>query len=275
MSKNWFNQKETVPLAQSVNEIEIRFKVIYLLNTFYIGIYVGGKELNIAAIIDKNKKKELDLDLDNLAKMAVFKRETTNAPTVGNLYEHEGKGWFDASVPVQNFGVDTWYRLNVQLQGTNLHMKFWQEDSPNNGGTQTYAVTALPSQKTIGVISSGAAIEYQFIKPTVPVKAITELRPPTGLCKTLPDKPCTDSSDKTNIIPLSSEISREADAGELLAYKLTPPVGQFNPAAVTKDQILKSHFIYTTQATKLLKNGANFNDDYIVMCTKQFRFFNQ
>jgi len=265
MSKNWFNQKETIPLSKSVNEIEIRFKPIYLLNTFYIGIYCGGKELNIAALTDKNKSPDLDLDLDHLAKMAVLKRETINKPITINAYEHEGKGWLKETVPVNNFSMNSWYYLNVRLNGTTLQIKFWSEDAPSNVATQSYSVTALPSQKTIGVISSGAAIEYQFIKPIITVKPIPELRPANGYCKSLPTA-CL-SPDDQNITKIITEIAREAEARKLLSYKLTPTVGQFNPKAVTKDQILKGHFIYNTQATHL-KNSTNTTiNDYIVMGT--------
>lgn len=266
LSKNWFNQKETIPLTKSVNEIEIRFKAIYLLNTFYIGIYIGGKELNIAALTDPKKSPDLDLDLDHLAKMAVFTRPTINNPVNVKTYEHEGKGWFKESMPVNNFGVNTWYHLNAQLNGTTLQVKFWSEDTPNQVATQTYNVTALSSQKTIGVISSGAAIEYQCIKPTIPVKPIPELRPPTGFCTILP-KPCSTSPDDTNISTITSEVKREADARVPLNYQLNPPVGPFNPKAVSKDQILRSHFIYNTQATKLTNSAGNVIDDYIVMCS--------
>ncbi len=266
MSKNWFNQKETIPMAQSVNEIEIRFKAIYLLNSFYIGIYIGGKELNIAALTDKNKSPDLDLDLDHLAKMAVFKREMINEPISVNAYEHEGKGWFKESMPANNFAVNTWYYLNARLNGTTLQVKFWSEDAPTQVTTQSYAVTALPSQKTIGVISSGAAIEYQINKPTIPVKPIPALRPAHGYCKSLPTA-CSTSPDDANIITITPTIQREAAARKLLSYQLNPSVGSFNPKAVTKDQILKGHFIYNTQATNLKNNAENTIDDYIVMCT--------
>ncbi len=265
LSKNWFNQKETVPLASSVNEVEIRFKAIYLLNTFYIGIYIGGKVLDIAAITskDKSKKANLDLDLDHLAKMAVFKREEITKPVVGCLYEHEGKGWFNETMPLQQFTVDTWYRINVQLQGTNLTMKLWPENNPNAAQTQTYPITALAQQKMIGVISSGAAIEYQIKKPAITVQAMPTIRPTKGICPTLSsDKPCLDDS---NVISLSVEKTREQTARDQLGYKLNPTLGNFNPQAVSKDQILKNHFMYTSQATNLA--NAVSAQDYVAMCT--------
>ncbi|MEX0940310.1 MAG: hypothetical protein WDZ41_03045 [Candidatus Babeliales bacterium] len=240
--KFWFNQKETVVLDQETNEVEIRWQAIYVLNSFHIGLYFGGESIDISQII---KTKKAPIDPGYLAKMLVYKKENKNQPISLGLYEHEGKGWVAENISGPSFNVGNWYRMKMQLNNTQLKLKVWQEgnDEPD---WQTFNV-AKTTQKTVGIISSGASIQYQILNPKVPIDAIPQLRQP---------------------ITWSTEQERAIQARKILEQKINPIIGTFNLQATDKIQILKGQFIYTTRATNLKDDQNNSIDDYVILGTQ-------
>jgi len=268
-TKNWFNQKEIAILDQPVNEVEIRFQAIYLLNSFYLGLYFGGQDIDLAVIKKTNKAP---LDLSQLAKMAVYKREEAEKPVTFGVYEHEspkGDGWLTPSLNAPKFELGEWYRIRMILQGTSLQVKVWKESDEGSAASQSYQVSVTPSQKIIGVISSGASVEYQFIKPEnkIAITANTTLRPKTSRCSI----PCsfTKNGELAQTEPLQLEKDREKDARATLDYLMSPNIqganGVTNLNAVSKMQILREHYIYMTEKTKLTLDGKVIQD-YVVPC---------
>jgi hypothetical protein len=255
-TKNWFNQKEIVILNNDVSEVEIRFKGIYLLNSFYIGLYYGGELVDVEVI---KKTQQAPIDFGHLAKMAVFKKEDAQHPVTFGVYEHEGKGWLTDSLESPQFKLGEWYHIKMQLNGTNLSVKVWTEPNEEPSQASTFTVSASPSQKMIGVISSGASVEYQFINPTVAITANPALRPETKRCAL----PCDFKNPTWQT--LITEKYRENIARSQLNYLMAPTVGNIAVNAVGKMQILRGQYIYTTKATNLVIGGSVV-DDYVVTC---------
>lgn len=267
--KNWFNQKEVIILDKPVNEVEIRFQAIYLLNSFYIGLYFGGQDINLSEI-KNSKSPKAPIDLGQFAKMAVYKKEEAERPVTFGVYEHEspkGDGWLMQSMNSPKFQLGTWYHIKMILQGNTLQVKVWQEPNAEPGTAQSFSVSPT-SQKVIGVISSGASIEYQFIKPQVTVTPNSAMRPKDQFGN---QNRCTIPCDKfKESVPLQIEKEREKTARVNLDYLMSPslqgPSGNTtNLTAVNKTQILRGHYIYTTEKTKLNIDG-KVVEDYVVPC---------
>ncbi len=242
MHKFWFNQRETMPLDQETNMVEIRFQTIYALNMFNIGIYFGGEPVDVATIV---KEKKANIDAGHLAKILVFNKETKDAPVALKVYEHEGQGWFSQQPNGPAFEIGTWYHMKMQLNDTNLQVSIWKEGD-QEPSPQSYTVQKTP-QKTIGVISSGASIQYEVITPKIPINAISALRPS---------------------LVQPTEQEREVQARQLLQIKEHPTVGSFKLDTTNRFQTLKGQFIYKTQATGLKDEKNQMIDDYVVLGTK-------
>ena len=169
--KFWFNQKETMPLASDVSQVEVRWQAIYILNSFHIGLYFGGQPIDVKKIRDT---KKADIDAGHLAKVMVYKKDDKNKPVTLNLYEHEGQGWFNQTINGPTFQAGTWYRMKMQLNGTNLQVKVWKEGD-TEPSWQSFTVAKTP-QKTIGMVSSGASIQYQIINPKIDITQVPKRR---------------------------------------------------------------------------------------------------
>lgn len=267
-TKNWFNQKEVAILDNPVNEVEIKFKGIYLLNSFHIGLYFGGEDINLN---DIKKNQKAPLDLGHLAKMAVFKKEDKDHPVTFGVYEHEGKGWLSQSLESPPFMLGEWYHIKMVLSGTNLSVKVWNEANQEPSGASSFQVSVSPSQKIIGVISSGASIEYQFVTPKIPAIPMNgqnsafdatkrpKLRPEDQRC----GLPC--DFKNPSWVDLLTEKYRESIARPSLDYVMSPTVSNIPLNAVGKMQVLRGQYIYTTKATNLVVGGKAV-DDYVVLC---------
>ncbi len=239
--KFWFNQKETIVLDNAVSEVEVRWQALYVLNEFYIGLYFGGIPVDVEAI---KKTGKANINSAHLAKMVVYKKEEKDSPVMLNFYEHEGLGWLNPPLKGPQFDVGTWYRMNMQLQGTKLIVRVWKEGDEKPGG-QEIAVSET-SGKTIGIISAGASIEYDVVTPALAIKEVPAVRKSLGLL---------------------DEQEREIAARTNLAALTNPSLGTIPLQAVSIVQILKGQYIYTTQKTGL--HGANGQpmDDYVVLGT--------
>ena len=254
-TKNWFNQKETAILATDVTEVEVRIKPLYILSSFHIGLYFGGEFIDIDAV---QKTKKAPIDFGHLAKMAVFKKEDANKSVTFGIYEHEGKGWLADSVTAPTLQLGQWYHIKMRLSGTSLSVKVWEEPQSEPMDGFSYVVTISPSQKVIGVISSGASVEYQFITPSITPEPIPAVRPDDQHC-VLPCIP------PVTWQPIAIERDREKIAREQMDYLMTPHPGI---TIVDKNNILRGQYLYTTEATNLVVNGKQVAD-YVVMCNMQ------
>ncbi len=238
--KFWFNQKETIPLAQDTPTVEIKWRALYTLNSFSIGVYFGGDIIDLDAI---RKSGSAPLDVSHLAKMLVYKKDNKDQPTTLNLYEHEGSGWF-AQPTGPDFAIGQWYHMRLQLSNNSLSVQIWKEGT-TPPAPQTFTV-APTKQRTVGVISSGASIEYQIITPQVPLKIIPKLRPSGGL-------------------GIPTEKQREIDARKQMQQLTNPVIGSFNLQSINKPAILRGHYIYTTNGTGLVDAQKKSITDYVTL----------
>lgn len=247
--KFWFLQKETIISDKQLQDIEVRFKAISLLDIFYIGLYCGGSPIDLKAIVKNGKA---DLDAAHLAKMCVFKREQLQGPINFDVYEHEGKGWYTGTIPTiptPKLVTGTWYRIKINLQDTTLRVKVYQEGS-SEPDWQTFTV-AKTDQSTCGMISSGAAIEYQMIKPEPIITKISDkLRP---------------KIERT--VALQETFDRSTLHQTMYPQTLYPSTTNvFKLAALDKTEILKGNYMYTTQETKLAQELPQLKEDYVLVC---------
>jgi hypothetical protein len=244
IEKFWFNQKETIPLATAPQEVEIRFKGVYVLDSYYIGLYFGGQPFDIQTIIDTNKAP---VDPAFHAKMLVYNKLSSNAPTSCGLYEHEGKGWLSQNLSAPTFTPGEWYRMKMQLNGNLLNVKVWK-DSDNEPSGQPFQVTIDKDNlelKTIGIISSGAAVEYQIITPQITIKTNSTVRPAAT----------------------SFEQTREVTARQSMNRLESPLISSSLPLqALDLTTLVKGLYIYTTKVTGLTDQNGNPINDYVLLC---------
>lgn len=237
--KFWFNQKETLILDKKTDEVEIAWQALYTLNQFYIGLYFGGESIDLSSI---KKTGSAPLNSAHLAKMLVYTKKDRDSVARLQLYEHEGKGWFDIDIKGPSFVVGSWYHMSMRLEGNNLIIWVWKEGEQRPAGQQF--IVKQTEQKTIGIISAGASIEYKIINPLPEIQAVDTVRKP---------------------LPLISEKDREFIAQKNLKNLTNPVIGNFSLKASSLPQILRGHYIYGTELTKMRDTKNNLIDDYIVL----------
>jgi hypothetical protein len=240
----WFKQKVTQDLANPVPElsVDIRVQAIYVLSAFYLGLSLGGHPLDKNTILNEQRA---DIARDHLAKMLVFKRTEAQGAITFGVYEHEGQGWITQTLTSPPFDIGVWYRIKATLAGTTLRVKVWQEGQ-REPDWSTFTV-AQTGQQTIGVIFSGASIEWEMLQP----------------------------SDKNTVKPLPAlykpyrgpvEKDREASAQKNLSDLSSYTFGSHKLDAVGIPEILKNQFIYTTKDTHIAQETANKNTrDYVIL----------
>lgn len=245
--KFWFNQKTVKFLKQSPTtplDVEVRLQAIYVLDTFYIGLYLGGTATDQAEI---QKTGRAPLNTAHMAKMAVYKKEHAQDPVSFDIYEHESSiftnGWAGQSCDAPDFSVGTWYRIKAQLQGSTLKIKIFQENQKEPGWT-TLTVTPT-NQQTIGVIFSGASVEFDLIKPHEEAAEIPALRPP---------------------YTESDEAEREKAIIQQKRALASPAFGTF-VLSTESDSLLRDQYIYNSTSTNI-KGATGSITDYLVFATR-------
>ena len=175
----------------------------------------------------------------HLAKMIVYKREGKDQPVTLGLYEHEGSGWL-AQLNGPEFEVGQWYHMRMSISDKTAQVQIWKEgDAPS--APQSFTVSPTP-QQTLGVISSGASIEYRIVTPDLSTQIVPQLRP-------------------SNNLGLPTEKDREIAAQKQLQTLNYPKIGSFNLEPVNKALILKGLYLYRS-------NGIDQNKlakDYLVL----------
>ncbi|MGB8467710.1 MAG: hypothetical protein WCE21_01785 [Candidatus Babeliales bacterium] len=224
--KFWFNQKETVIMAEPFEEVEVRFKGILVLKNFIVGLYLGGHTLDTAAI---RKTKTADIDHAHLAKMIVYRLSDLERQPAVKVYEHEGRGWLDQP-PGPLFTCGVWYRIKAHLTDNRLQYKLFKEGD-SEPDWQTVAVQKT-ERKMLGFISSGASVEYQFITPTIAIERVEKVRPP---------------------VTWPTEEAREQASEQALNELLNPTIGSYQLRGAKQD-MLKGNFVYSP-VTDALKNS--------------------
>lgn len=241
----WFKQNTLKQFNKPADQeltIEVRLRAIYVLSSFYLGLLIGGNPLDINKII---KEQRADIARDHLAKMLIFKRAQTQDPTTFGVYEHEGLGWITNAMASPPFDVGQWYHIKAHLSGTILQVKVWKDgDEEPSWSTFTISKTG---QQTIGVIFSGASLEWEMLTP-----------PDSDNLQPLPAlyKPYKGPIEKTRGITAQKDFSA----------LISPTFGSYNLAAIGISELLKNQFIYTTSATTIAQETNNaITKDYAIL----------
>jgi len=236
--KLWFNQRAITTINQPAStplDIEIQFRIIYNLTTdFHVGLYLGGNYYDYSSPDYLQKIQETDtIDLDDahLAKMFVLMREgDATTPSIG-VYENEGKEWITKKpLNATLFNNAAIYCMSAKLDKNKLTVAFWRQDKPTAKFSSTVTVTPC-DQRTFGLIFSGAAIEWNVVKPAMPVTANNQVR--TAL----------------NNPP---EATREATARAAWAALKNPTFGSIKLSSLGKKYLIQGQYLYTTSDTKLV-----------------------
>jgi len=251
--KSWFNQRAVAHVKQAPTAplfVEIKFRVIYnLTSDFYIGLYLGGKYYDYYSpeyLADIQNTGGIHLDDAHLAKMFVLKRENNEkTPSLG-IYENEGKGWItQKTIDQKILNNSSIYHMSATLNKNKLTVAFWPENNPSAKWSSTVLVT--PSdQRTFGIIFSGAAIEWDVIKPTMPIQQNSNVR--TAL----------------NNLP---ETNRERAAKKLWETLKNPTFGSMKLTSIGTKYLIQGQYLYTTQDTKLTDKNNNFISDTLAFAT--------
>ncbi len=254
-SKFWFIQQETYPLAAPTSNVEVRLRAIYVLTTYHIGVYFGGKPYDIESI---KKNKVAPINAGHLAKMLVFRKIDAQKPAILGVYQHEArsrdesKNWlYQATDGKPEFQVGAWYHMKMNMSNpTTLQFKVWKEGGAEPDWQQVSVKKQPDLLTTIGVISSGASVEYQILTPIPKISIVKDAK-----------------GEPVRSKPLATEKNREVGA-QLTIQKLSQPiVGDFKLLQIAdKIALLKSQFIYTTQETKLIDKNNKPTNDYVLIC---------
>lgn len=215
------------------------------------------------------------LDFDKHAKCCVmYKGMNQSAPLLG-VYEHEGKGWLTTNQNAVPYERGAWYRMTAQLaqQSTTqsvLTVWCWKEDIPNMSyqnarskwSYQTPVTKATPMPTTdatisapsyagsFGVITSGAAVEYQILSPTQQVTATA--------ARTASNAQVANDLQSNGITPV--EQTRERTWQQQYQENFNPMFGSKPLIPASQAEIKAGVYIYTTYATNLPGNAL----DYVV-----------
>ena len=253
--KFWFNQKMIQDLQKSDDsslEVELVWQAIYVLDTFYIGLYLGGKPIDLQQL---NKTHKATIDSANLAKMLVYKKENPKSKAQFGLYEHESKnpqfknnGWYSDRLTVPPFEVGTWYHMKAKLDNQQLLFKVWAGEDKKEPSEWISVTVSKTIQRTIGFIYSGASVQFDFIKPQDAIQVIPAIR--GGYSG-------QDETDR-EIQSKTSRLSLE-----------NPPFGIFKLNSIGANYVANNQCIYVTQGTKLADTTGKALDDYVLFATSR------
>jgi hypothetical protein len=270
----WFLQNVTKNVSRSTTRFEIRFRPLYLLDHFYIGVGIGGIPLNTRQIQDSGLA---NLDQYYHAKMLVFHKDNaTGAATNLGLYEHESPhsktGWLTTNPwKEKQLTPGNWYHLKIELPtaGTNLSFTAWKEAEPTVLSTGTVSVTKLedhdfvqnrsvcPAQsgqstpfdvQQLMVIFSGASLEWNIVNPQEKYQSLQTKDDQATFTNMGTEKTTTHNSNEYKtyakmVIPFSEDIGLE--------------LASFYDA-------IKGYYVYRTNKTTTIAGKGNILD-YLIL----------
>jgi hypothetical protein len=272
----WFLQSISKDSSQSPTSqvvFEIRLRPIYLLNSFYVGIAIGGIPLDPDEL---STTQQANIDRYNLAKMIVFKKETSSSPVTIGVYEHETPistatdGWL-SSTTAPAFNLGAWYHIRGTLNGNTLQVQVWPETTKTTPTPSSVTVTPLPTKVyapdgvtqipvnavPLSVITSGASIEFDIVTPAQTKNLAPQCTSSGGSTScSYPSRSNANYSSAPG--PAQTEAGREATINTTYKKNIAPTFGSFTDlAAASPYEIIKGHYIYTTSKT-------NSETDYVV-----------
>ncbi|MBT3456338.1 hypothetical protein HN446_04695, partial [bacterium] len=249
-AKFWFLQRAVKEFDKPINEVEIAWRPIQLLNEHNIGVMVGGTPIGKQQVLQTHKG---NLNTGQLSKILTYTRSSFDLKAKIGLYEHESElktfnnGWYSgisqSNVPILNIGH--WYHMKIILNGTNLSASLWDEKNPGTKWTSGEIKVSETDQTNLGIVYSGAAIEFKIIS--------------------LNNKPYT---QKPTIVRKNMgyrvESTREKIAKAQLDIMLNPSTNKISLNSLGRYSIIKKQFIYTTNSTNLLPVNGTPETDYVI-----------
>lgn len=212
-------------------------------------------------------------DFDKHSKSFVMYKGMDNSAPILGIYEHEGQGWITTNQTALAYERGAWYRMTAQLvpQSTSqsvFTVWCWKEEIPgmsyqDASAKWTYQANVtkadpLPNASTstapyagsFGVITSGAAVEYQILSPTQTIAATQS--------RTAINTQVANDLQNNGVTPL--EQTREQNWQKSYQENFNPIFGSKPLTPASTSEIKAGVYIYTTYATGLAGNAA----DYVV-----------
>lgn len=259
--KLWFNQKVVALDNVSADNVAkkptdplhvtITMEIIYMVNaSFYTGLYLGGNYYDYTSpqyLAELRKSNNFDIDAAHLAKMVVLFRDSAKAPLQLGIYEHEGKNWILREPLPSSMQLDRSHRytIDARLNEDSLSVAITADNNTATSYTKTIRVTKLDNQRAYGVISSGAAIQWNQTTPQPHIQI------------------------KLPIFDKITEISREKKSKIARAKAINPKFGSIKLQTIAPQAIMLGQYLYTTVDTNLQKLVPINGTDYVVFATNQ------
>jgi|GEM_PF-2600309 len=269
-------KKPTDPLT-----VKIDLQFLYVLaSEFHVGIYMGGHYhdyfspqylaqllnttpaniqsafQNLQNALEKQTSTTaylnpsvIDLNETMLAKMVVIYRDSATDTIKLGVYEHLGSpDWLlQIDIPsAAQLDQQHTYSLQATLNQDSLTVSLFVDNNPAPIIDQTVTVTPIANQRMYGVISSGAAIQWNQLSPQSK-KTINSTARPTQ-----------------NTTP---EIQREKQAKVELADALQPTFGAIPLTPISKQAVLFGQYVYASTKTDLQKIDPKNPADFLLFGT--------
>jgi hypothetical protein len=270
----WFLQNITKNVSRSTKSVEIRFRPLYILDHFYMGVGIGGIPVNTRQIQDSGLA---NLDQYYHAKMVVFHKDnTTGTKTNLGVYEHESPiaktGWLTTNPwKESSLNPGSWYRLRIELpeNSSMLNFKAWKESDQKIVNSGNVNVTKLenrdfvqnrsvcPAQsgssapfdvQQIMIIFSGASMEWHIVDPQEEYQSLQ-----------------TEADQKT-FINMGTEKTITQNNNQYRAYAkmVSPLTADLGLELASLFDAMKGCYIYRTNRTTALAGKENILD-YLIL----------
>jgi hypothetical protein len=213
----------------------------------------------------------IDNAANSIPKLGIYQHEATEQTAAAN------NGWVQSNIGTLSFKRGTWYRMQATVTGTQLTVNFWEiadeQTARNASAKDSVPSSAVTTTKTIeqatvpqdvltlsaskyfggsmGVITSGAAVEYIVVQPTRVLSV--NLQGTTSQLTTL-TKPIENSSRVTANTKLSqipgmneTEAERSLNWQKELTSQMVLKFGNLTLTALDQESLIRSEFIYQTK----------------------------
>lgn len=277
-STNNLPKKPTDPLS-----VKINLQFLYTLESeFHVGIYMGGNYhdyfsssylarllnttpaniqsafANLQQLLGQTPQPStaqylnpsaIDLNEPYLAKMLVLYRNSANDPIKIGVYEHMGaQEWLLQQVlPITaQLSDQHTYTLQATLNGDSLNVALYVDSSSTPTVQEIIKVTPIANQRSYGIISSGAAIQWNQINPKPVINKNSTLRP------------------ATTTVP---ELQRGKQMKIAMDDALKPTFGSITLTPLSKQAILFGQYVYASTKTNMKKIDPKNPADFLVFAT--------
>ena len=210
---------------------------------------------------------------DHLAQAFVCykNKESQNIPALG-IYQHLGEGFISSkNQPSQTawFKRGTWYIMTATATDNQITVAFSQEDDPRIKWSSSAPLQPLaqsdvipydalmaklqysPQQQctgSFGIITSGAAVEYEILAPQQSVAPTTQRQTANlSVARSIQNA----ESSINRLTPPVSELQREQQWIQALEKNINPTFGNWKLIAFSDLTIAQGTYVYATTTTKL------------------------